>query len=247
MYHGVGGTGSVISTPVELFARQMDWLAHARVRVVSLSEVVAWLVDGRELPVPAVALTFDDGLESVYRHAWPILSAHGFPATVFVVTGYCGRDNGWSGQPAAAPREPMLAWSQVAELARGGVEIASHTADHPRLDLLPAEEVAFQLAESQRAIAERLGQAPALFAYPYGRHTAAVREIAGRYYRGAFTARPGLAAPGHDPLQLDRIDAAYVAHPFVFARLSSPLFDPYLRLRRILRSGASRVLKRAWA
>ena len=48
---------------------------------------VDWLQGDISLPEKAVVITFDDGYASVYDSAWPRLQAHGFSATVFLVTG----------------------------------------------------------------------------------------------------------------------------------------------------------------
>ena len=46
-----------------------------------------------------LALTFDDGFANFAEHAVPVLQRLSFPATVFVVSGHCGRLNDWPGQP----------------------------------------------------------------------------------------------------------------------------------------------------
>jgi peptidoglycan/xylan/chitin deacetylase (PgdA/CDA1 family) len=69
------------------FHCQMAYLKR-HCRVVPLGEVHKWL-EARE---PAVALTFDDGFESVYTTAYPILQDLGMPATIFLVTGLIGSD-----------------------------------------------------------------------------------------------------------------------------------------------------------
>ncbi len=38
------------------------------------------------LPARAVAITFDDGLKSVNRYAYPVLKQYGFHATAFIIS-----------------------------------------------------------------------------------------------------------------------------------------------------------------
>jgi len=94
MYHGVrGGEGmtgcSQLHVPVELFRRQMAYLA-ARRRVVPLSTLVRLLREGSDIPDYTVVLTFDDGYRNNYTQAYPILRHYQLPATVFLPTALVG-------------------------------------------------------------------------------------------------------------------------------------------------------------
>jgi peptidoglycan/xylan/chitin deacetylase (PgdA/CDA1 family) len=72
---------------VKMLERQLDWIGQ-RFRFVSLNEL------GRELKHdssdPVAAVTFDDGYQDFYQHAFPLLKRKGIPATVFVVTDLIG-------------------------------------------------------------------------------------------------------------------------------------------------------------
>lgn len=70
---------------------------------------------GGDLPRHAVALTFDDGYADILAQAKPLLEQYRIPATVFISTGYLGREFWWDelehvlSSPAVLP--PHLQWS----------------------------------------------------------------------------------------------------------------------------------------
>src|SRR5215813_12064633 len=86
-YHSLDHTGSVISVRPDDFRRQMEALAASSVKVVALPQI-------RKHP-DAVAITFDDGFGNFTEHALPVLERLRLPATVFVISGYCGGRNNW--------------------------------------------------------------------------------------------------------------------------------------------------------
>jgi peptidoglycan/xylan/chitin deacetylase (PgdA/CDA1 family) len=68
-----------------------------------------------------VSIVFDDGLESVYQYAFPILSKLGLPATVGIIANRVD-----SGDP------DFMTAAQIRTLAKAGWEVASHSLTHKR-------------------------------------------------------------------------------------------------------------------
>jgi peptidoglycan/xylan/chitin deacetylase (PgdA/CDA1 family) len=92
IYHRVNDEGDPYfgGIPTELFDRQMAYLA-SRFHVLPLSDLVERLRAGT-LPDNAVAVTFDDGYRDNYLRAFPILTKHSLPATIFLTTSAIGSD-----------------------------------------------------------------------------------------------------------------------------------------------------------
>ena len=51
------------------------------------------------LPEKPIIITFDDGYESIYQNAFPILKKYNFMAVVYIITDYIGRFNLWEAAP----------------------------------------------------------------------------------------------------------------------------------------------------
>jgi peptidoglycan/xylan/chitin deacetylase (PgdA/CDA1 family) len=104
-----------------------------------------------------------------------------------------------------AERE-LLDWDEVAEMARGGVDLESHGLTHAILPGLPRERIEAELRGSLTALRERGYAREALFAYPTGAFGPSVAEAArAAGFRAAFTTQRGLVSAREPLLELPRL------------------------------------------
>jgi peptidoglycan/xylan/chitin deacetylase (PgdA/CDA1 family) len=99
-------------------------------------------------------------------------------------------------------RKLCMGWDELQFLANDPlVTIGAHTATHPILTKLTAQEARAEILNGARTIAARLGRMPAHFAYPVGSPDAAgAREFAlaaGAGFKTAVTTRLGVLFPEH--------------------------------------------------
>ena len=59
--------------------KSLDAVARLGYRVLPLADLPAFLQGREPLPQKTVIITIDDGYESVYRHAYPVLKKYGLP------------------------------------------------------------------------------------------------------------------------------------------------------------------------
>jgi peptidoglycan/xylan/chitin deacetylase (PgdA/CDA1 family) len=229
-YHSLDTSGSVISIAPAVFQEQMAWLAARGVPVVPLDRV-------GQTP-GAVAITFDDGFRNFFEHAAPVLEKHRFPATVFLVSKFCGGSNDWPSQPSGngIPKLPLMGWHEVEQVARAGITIGCHTATHPYLGRLSATDLEEELRTSRSTIEQRIGRKADTLAYPYGDSNPQVREAARRHFHLACSTRMAFLSPGSDTLDLPRLDVYYLRSRFWFRGLNKGYGATYLAARSWLRS-----------
>lgn len=188
VYHRVGGSsGRQGDLPLEMFAWQMRWLKQ-HCRVISLDDVVTIATHDVQHRHDVVAITFDDGYEEIFTHAFPILAASHLPATVYLSTKFLE-----SGEPFSFERGLQselqgrpLRWEQVTSMLESGlVQIGAHTHSHQNLTALPPDDVRREIEQANGLIARRLGVDPAHFAYPWGRVSSAAKAVVDGIYRTA--------------------------------------------------------------
>jgi peptidoglycan/xylan/chitin deacetylase (PgdA/CDA1 family) len=112
-------------------------------------------------------LTFDDAYLSLHRIALPRLAQFGYPAAVFVPTGFVGRHNGFD--CGREPKEEICGWRELAELTRCGISVQSHGVSHRSFAELTSSDVIDEVVRSKQTIEERLGTEVEALAYPFGR------------------------------------------------------------------------------
>jgi peptidoglycan/xylan/chitin deacetylase (PgdA/CDA1 family) len=208
-YHSLDESTSPTSIAPAAFEWQMRALQRWGYRGLSLRE---WWQQREALSTsrakPCI-LTFDDGYLSTYTHAWPILQALGFTATVFLVTDKVGQANDWATATDGA-RLALMTWEQVDAMHRGGMDFAPHSRTHVRLPSLAEAAAEDEIVDSRRCIEERLQTAPGFFCYPYGACNDRIRQVVQRAgFCGAVTSRLGGNTRGMDPYAIERIDSRW--------------------------------------
>jgi peptidoglycan/xylan/chitin deacetylase (PgdA/CDA1 family) len=103
--------------------------------------------------------------------------------------------------------ERSLSPEEVAELARRGFRVGSHTCSHPILTREPAERMRAETLESRRVLAEWVGAPIDEFAYPNGNASDATERFTREAgYSLAWTTRPQFLAAAENPHRLPRIE-----------------------------------------
>lgn len=228
-FHSIDDLPGPLSYSPAALERMLDALDEAGLPVLGLDELLA---DPR---ANGVALTFDDGISTVFTTAMPMLAERKLPAHVFVITNQVGGDNRWPGQPSYATPFKLMDWDQLEAIQNSGFRIEAHTASHPDLRRLTDAEIDAEMEEADCAIETRLGRRPQYFAYPYGYQDARVRKIARRRYKGAFTTKLDYLASEAELDALPRLDTHYLRSPAFVRSLAGGPAHAYIALRRALR------------
>lgn len=173
MYHRISipppdadNTRLDLSVTPESFETQLDYLAIEGYHPIRVQDLADHLISGMPLPDKAIVLTFDDGYADNYENAFPALRNHDFPATVFVIAQFA-EENRWG----------HMSWAQLKEMANAGIEIGSHTLDHPSLRNKPHAYQMNEIVGSKQLISSRLAVPVVSFSYPSGDYDATTLEL----------------------------------------------------------------------
>lgn len=163
--------------PLDTFRSQMEWLKQSGFRGMSVSEALRFA--GERYPAercpaePGVCITFDDGCETDWIAAAPVLREFGFHATFYLTAGFLGMPG-------------YLSAEQVRELDSQGFEIGCHSMTHAYLSDLPEMELRREIVDAKTKIEQVLvhgqgiGHAIEHFSCPGGRYNQRALEMARR-------------------------------------------------------------------
>jgi peptidoglycan/xylan/chitin deacetylase (PgdA/CDA1 family) len=127
-------------------------------------------------------ITFDDGEQSQYRNALPLLAKQGISAMYFVNPGLVGTEG------------KFLSWEQLRELQTAGHSIQSHGWSHKFLISCQGEEFAQELGGSRETLEDKLGSAVEEISVPGGRWDERVIEACARAgYKRVYVSEPWIA------------------------------------------------------
>jgi peptidoglycan/xylan/chitin deacetylase (PgdA/CDA1 family) len=199
LYHRFGPVAAdSMTVSTGLFEEQLAWLRDNGYQVIPLRQLTDSLVD-RAVAIPprAVAITADDGHESVFTVMFPLIRRYRLPVTLFIYPS------------AISNASYALTWEQMAEMAGSGlVEMQSHSFWHPNFkqerQRLPAEEyrrfVAFQLGHSKEVLSRHFANPVDMLAWPFGLYDPELERWASEAgYRFGFTLERRAVRVGAEP------------------------------------------------
>lgn len=218
MYHEVTpeqiDAGTVL---VSKFKRQIELMKANGFKWITMKQYNDFILKGTPVPDNAVLMTFDDGYESFYQYAYPVLKENKVPATMFIILNTI--DN------PKHPGIPKLTWDQIDTMHQNGIDFYNHTYDshiqaptnasHKAtravlagpmyLEKLKRKEtneefksrVKTDLSMAQAMLKEKLNNDMDILAFPYGAYTKSALEVCRELgIKITFTVKPGINKKG---------------------------------------------------
>jgi peptidoglycan/xylan/chitin deacetylase (PgdA/CDA1 family) len=164
------------NVPPERFREQLAGLLDRGFAVWPLSRILQCRAQGDSSPRRTLAITFDDGFQTVYTHAWPILRELQLPATVFLTTAYRDSDrafwfdswgNTYRNRVPPETYRPLTSAQSRQMVQEGLVELGAHTHTHQDFRHRP-EDLRRDLQTSVDILRSCFAQKEVAFAFPFG-------------------------------------------------------------------------------
>jgi peptidoglycan/xylan/chitin deacetylase (PgdA/CDA1 family) len=129
---------------------------------------------------PLISVSFDDGWETVYTEALPVLQKDGIPTTQYIISG-------------ELTNRSYLSVGQIKSMQQNGHQVASHTITHPDLTTLTDQELTQELVGSKQTLTKDFGPIQD-FTSPYGAYNTHTLQLISKYYRSQKNAEGDPAA-----------------------------------------------------
>jgi peptidoglycan/xylan/chitin deacetylase (PgdA/CDA1 family) len=199
MYHVInppppGAKFPGLYVPTEEFAEQMQALAVAGYRAVTMDQMLANWTRGVALPGKPVVLSFDNGYQSQLTNAEPVL-----------------RDHGWVGVEniqltGLPPSQGGLSSAQVGQLIADGWELDTQGISHADLIAISPAALHEQVFVARAELQRRYHVPVNWFCYPSGHYdSTVVGAVKAAGFVGSTTVVPGWASPAGDSYRLPRL------------------------------------------
>jgi peptidoglycan/xylan/chitin deacetylase (PgdA/CDA1 family) len=157
LYHHIGFSlqgDTVYYVSPDTFDKQLNLLYQWGYKTISVQLLVKAIKEGTELPPKPILLTFDDGSETIYENALPMMQRYNFTGVSYIVYNYVGIRN-------------YMNADQIRALYAAGWEVGSHGLSHKDLTARPDRQMD-EIVESRRRLESLLGVPVLSFAYPFG-------------------------------------------------------------------------------
>ena len=141
----------------------------------------------------SIMITIDDGFQSFYQNAWPLLKSKKIPFLLFISTSDVGK-NGY------------INWDQILEIEKSGLgTIGNHSHSHEYLTDFTNENIILDIKKSINIFQNKLGYNPIYFSYPFGEYSNDLKKITSDLgFKFAFGQHSGVLDLTKNPLELPR-------------------------------------------
>ena len=240
MYHKIPDKS--INTPHRIFVdkahfkKHLHWMRRIGLVPVTFEDYEAVAAGGRraaQWPKKPVILTFDDGYESVWRNAFPLMQLQGWRGVLYLLGTNSVKFNNWDAAEDTHPENHLMNPEQISDLLRAGWQCGAHTVTHPRLDTMPVAEVRRQISESKVYLEKTFQKTVTTFAYPYGYYNdAVVQEVWAAGFRNAVATDSGALQLEDDPFRIFRVNIFPEEGAFSFWKKTSAWYRRYYFRKR---------------
>ncbi|KRE72971.1 polysaccharide deacetylase family protein [Paenibacillus sp. Soil750] len=235
-YHHIDEKENGITISPKRFKSHLQRLKKEDYNVISMEHFLHFMKSEATVPQNAVVITFDDGYESFYTHAYPELLNFGFHATKFIVVDSIDH-----------PKAPRLTWDQMREMKQNGMSFYSHTYDHHDKvkagsgnTLMPMltnpiylenekrietddeyrKRIKQDLLKAENRIEEELGPQYRLLAFPFGAYNETVigvgKEVGIELF---FTTKEGINTKGSNEIYRIHAGTSYMSEDDLMWRM----------------------------
>ena len=200
-YHSIGHhpdwpQGMVIAPAT--FEKHLQYMQAQGYQMVTVAELAERLSSGKPMD-KYIALSFDDGYTDNYTQAFPLLKKYGAKGTFAIINSKIGGNIYMNAQ-------------QIKEMQQAGMEIASHTYSHNRLEDIDPIYLDWEIGTSKYDLEKRIlpkEEKVKTLAYPCGSYNErSIAKLKQFGYVAALTGNEYLNTPEHfkeHPMEMCRL------------------------------------------
>ncbi len=175
----------------EIFKQHLEEINKAEIKFINIKKFEKMMETN--INENYLLLTIDDGFESFYKNAWPILKKRKIPFILFVSTREVGKYG-------------YMTWEQIKEIDTSDIgTIGNHSHSHEYLIDWENNKVEDDLKNSIKIFQKELGYSPKIFSYPFGEYSSSLKKIVSEMnFEFAFGQHSGVIDVTKDFLELPR-------------------------------------------
>ena len=145
------------------FKSHLDMIKKNEIKFINPSNFEQELINNKKQR--KLLLTIDDGYQSFYEKAWPVLKDLKIPFILFVSTREVGKRG-------------YMTWENIREIEKYDfVEIGNHSHSHEYLIDFTNENIKKDLTNSINIFKKELGKNSIFFSYPFGEYSTDLKKI----------------------------------------------------------------------